>query len=99
MEWLTLTIVLEGTLTDVKAAVENLSVRGPQDYTGPASLAIEVDDRSNPGSEDPSTDSQTVVLTIQGVNDPPTLDAIGNLSITEDAGPQTVQPDRHQSWP
>ncbi len=83
-------IVLEGTLTDVKTAVENLSVRGPQDYTGPASLAIEVDDRSNPGSEDPSTDSRTIVLTIQAVNDPPTLDAIDNLSIAEDAEPQTV---------
>jgi len=83
-------LVFEGTLAQVNSALQELSLRGATNYSGPAQLTIEVDDRSHPGSTDPQTDRQTIDVTISPTNDTPTLDAIDDLTIDENGTPQTI---------
>jgi len=83
-------LVFEGTLNQVNSSLQTLSIRGTANYSGPAQLTIEVDDRSHPGSADPQTDRQTIDVTVGPTNDPPTLDAIEDLTIDESGTPQTI---------
>lgn len=53
---------------------------------GPATITVTVNDNGASNN----TISRTFTVTLNPVNDPPTLDAIPNLTIDEDAGAQTV---------
>jgi Bacterial Ig domain len=65
-----------GTLTFTPAA----------GLSGTATITVTVSD----GQTQNSTVTRTFVVTVNAVNDPPTLNAIGNVTINEDAGQQTV---------
>ena len=43
-----------------------------------------------PRRRPPNTATGTVTVNVTAVNDPPTLDAIGNVTVNEDPGEQTV---------
>src|SRR4029077_35629 len=53
---------------------------------GVATITVTVDD----GQATNNTFSRTFTVTVSAVNDAPTLDALGNLTINEDSGLQSV---------
>jgi List-Bact-rpt repeat protein/Big-like domain-containing protein len=55
--------------------------------SGVATITVTVND----GAPSGNLFSRTFTVTVNGINDPPTLDAIANLSISQDAGQQAVQ--------
>jgi methionine-rich copper-binding protein CopC len=81
-----------GTITDINNALNNLTFTpAPANYNGSASLTILTDDLGNTGVGGNKTDSDTVNITVNPVNDPPSFTLSGNPpTVTEDAGPQTV---------
>ncbi|MEO2014338.1 MAG: M60 family metallopeptidase, partial [Fuerstiella sp.] len=64
------------------------------DQSGTATITVTVEDGGLDGNlstvGDNATFSRTFDVTVNAVNDDPTLDAIGNLTINEDASEQTV---------
>ncbi len=53
---------------------------------GTATITVSVND----GGSENNTTSQDFTVTVNAINKPPTLDPINNLTINEDAGPQTI---------
>ncbi len=53
---------------------------------GSATITVTVND----GQPTNNTVTRTFTVTVNAVNDPPTLDAISDLAVTEDSGPRTV---------
>ena len=72
----------------------SLTFTPPADQSGTAVITVTVEDGGldedlgTPG--DNRTVSQTFQVTVSAVNDAPTLDALDDLTIDEDAGQQTV---------
>ncbi|HYE36515.1 DUF4347 domain-containing protein [Methylocaldum sp.] len=66
------TMIFTGTLTDINAALSTLVYRGNTNYNGSDTLSIQVTDQGNSGSGGPKTDSGSIALTVQAVNDLPT---------------------------
>jgi hypothetical protein len=64
----------------------SLSFTPVADANGTATLTVTVND----GGSVSNTLSRTFTVTVNAVNDPPTLDALSNLTLDEDAGLQTV---------
>ncbi len=58
--------------------------------SGAATITVTVQDNGGTANGGVDTFVRTFTVTVTAVNDAPTLDAIGNLSIAENAGPQTV---------
>ena len=50
----------------------------------------------NDGQSANNTVSRTFTVTVNAVNDAPTLDALSNVTINENAAAQTVEPERDQ---
>lgn len=88
-----LTMEFEGVVADINAALNGMKFRPDPDYFGPASLVITTDDQgqfTGPPSP-PQQDTDTVLITVNPVNDPPVFDPVSDPpAIDEDAGPQTV---------
>jgi uncharacterized repeat protein (TIGR01451 family) len=90
-------IVTNNTNTALFSAQPAISPTGTLTYTpaananGAATITIALHDNGGTagGGQDTSA-TQTFTITVNAVNDAPTLDPIGNLSINEDAGAQTV---------
>jgi len=90
-----------GTIVDINAALNGLVFSSPQDYNGPASVQIVADDQGNTGSGGPLTDTDTVNVTVNAVNDPPTANsqsattpedtALGIILTGTDGDPDVVQ--------
>lgn len=53
---------------------------------GNATITVTVND----GQPTSNTVTRSFIVTINGLNDPPTLNALGNVTINEDAGAQTI---------
>ncbi|NJN75881.1 MAG: DUF4114 domain-containing protein, partial [Synechococcaceae cyanobacterium RL_1_2] len=70
----------------------NLTYTAAPDANGTATLTIvATDDGTTNGAADPQSSSpQTAALTITEVNDAPTFGTLGNQTVAEDAGAQTV---------
>jgi hypothetical protein len=90
-------VVTNNTNTALFSAQPAISPTGTLTYTpaananGAATITIALHDNGGTagGGQDTSA-TQTFTITVNAVNDAPTLDPIGNLSINEDAGAQTV---------
>ncbi|MBI3853350.1 MAG: tandem-95 repeat protein [Verrucomicrobia bacterium] len=67
-------------------ATGSLTFMPAANATGSAVVTVTVDD----GGATNNTVSRTFTVTVNAVNDPPTLDPLTNLTINEDAGLQTV---------
>ena len=77
------TMTFDGTLADVNAALDGLAYAPTADYNGAASLTVVSDDLGNTGSGGAQTDSDTVTITVNPVNDAPVA-SDGTASTNED---------------
>jgi ELWxxDGT repeat protein/VCBS repeat-containing protein len=73
-------MVFRGTETAINAALNGLIYRSPNNFTGAATIAIEVNDNGNTGSGVALSDSQTINITVLGANSPPVIGLPANLS-------------------
>jgi CSLREA domain-containing protein len=73
-----------GKISDINTALDGLKFDPAADYYGSASLTITTDDGGNTGSGGAKTDTDTVSITVNPVNDAPTISDIGDQSTDED---------------
>ena len=78
------TITFAGTLSALNAALNGLVFAPSQDYNGPASVGVTIDDRGNTGSGGALTASASVSVTVTAVNDAPVLSVPGAQTRAED---------------
>ena len=76
-------MTFRGTLSHVNAALSGLVYAPASNYNGPDSLSIAVNDLGNTGSGGALTDSKSVSLTVNPVNDAPVA-ADDSYSLAED---------------
>jgi len=84
----TSTVTVQGTLTAINTALQGLSYQGASNFNGSDSLSIVTSDLGHNGSGGPLTDSDSVAITVNAVNDAPvatiiptTLSATENVSL------------------
>jgi hypothetical protein len=86
-------VVLEGTLTDINAALETLSYTPTKDFVGTQTLDITVNDKGyvlGVSSADPIEVSKAISLTFANTNDAPHLiGTITSATTLEDANAET----------
>jgi Ca2+-binding RTX toxin-like protein len=85
------TMTFDGTIADINAALDD-TVFTPTDadYFGPASVSITTNDLGNTGTGGPQIDTDAIGITVDAVNDAPTLATAANHTSNEDDGPQSV---------
>jgi hypothetical protein len=86
-------MVFTGTIANINTALNNLTFTPPSNFFSPpdATLTILTEDQGNTGCGGNKTDSDTVNITVNAVNDPPSFTIAGNPpTVNEDAGAQTV---------
>jgi hypothetical protein len=81
---LTVTGVTQGTNGAVAIVAGGVQYTPAANFSGTDSFTYTISDGNG------GTATGTVSVTVTAVNDPPTLDPLTNLTIPEDAGPQTV---------
>jgi hypothetical protein len=64
-------LVFTGSISDVNAALNGMSYQPGANFNGSDSLSFVTDDQGNTGSGGPKTDSSSVAITVNAVNDPP----------------------------
>ncbi|MFO0869361.1 MAG: Ig-like domain-containing protein [Pirellulales bacterium] len=78
------TMTFTGSIVDVNAALDNLSFR-PNDYfSGTATLVIGTSDQGQTGLGGIQVDTDTVSITVTAVNDPPVNTVPGPQTLNED---------------
>ncbi|WP_200820139.1 MULTISPECIES: putative Ig domain-containing protein, partial [unclassified Azospirillum] len=80
------TLTLSGSLSDINSFVNAGSVRyqTAADSTASQTLAITINDGGNTGTGGPLSASSSVTLNVTAVNDAPSINAPGSLTVTED---------------
>ncbi|MBN1413504.1 MAG: T9SS type A sorting domain-containing protein, partial [Bacteroidales bacterium] len=71
-------LIYSGTLANINTALNNAWFKGSQDFNGTASISVITDDGND------ETDSESIPITINAVNDPPVITVPGAQSIAED---------------
>ncbi|MBF0434167.1 MAG: cadherin domain-containing protein [Magnetococcales bacterium] len=86
-------LVLLDTLANLTKALTNLNYLGDTLYYGADSLAIELNDMGNVGSGTTVPAATTVAMTLTAINHAPTLTAIADVTVNENAtvGPLSFQ--------
>ncbi len=69
------TVSLTGSVSEVNAALAGLGYQGQPQYNGADTLSIAASDLAHNGSGGALTDSDTVAITVEAVNDAPTVSA------------------------
>jgi len=77
-------MVFTGTLANVNAALATVTYRGNVEFSGSDTLSITVDDQGNTGAGGILSDNDTVGITVNAVNDGPSLSVPGGQSVNED---------------
>ncbi|MDD5309935.1 MAG: cadherin domain-containing protein, partial [Deltaproteobacteria bacterium] len=83
-----------GTLAAINAALNGMSFTPTANYAGVSGVSVDVSDLGNTGSGGAQTDSRSIAITVNGVNDPPvltlpdvqTVDEGGSLVLSVDSG-------------
>ncbi|QLF71648.1 tandem-95 repeat protein (plasmid) [Peteryoungia desertarenae] len=79
------TVTLNGSVTAINAALVGLKYQGKLNFNGTDQLKITTSDNGNTGSGGAKTDTDTVSITVNAVNDAPTVaNAIADQSIEEE---------------
>jgi hypothetical protein len=87
------TMVFTGTLAAVNTALNGLSFTPTLDFNGAASLQIISDDQGFTGTGGALTDTDTVNITVNAVNDAPVVTTTaGSLAYTENDLPTAIDP-------
>lgn len=84
------TMTFTGTVSAITTALNGLSFIPTANANGSASLQIVTNDQGNTGSGGALSDTDTVNITVNAVNDVPSFTKGTNQTVNEDAGPQTV---------
>jgi VCBS repeat-containing protein len=84
------TVTVQGTIANINAALNGMSFTPSLNYNGAASLQIVTNDLGNTGSGGAKSDTDSVAITVNAVNDPPVLTAGGTLSYTENGAAAVV---------
>ena len=69
------TIVLTGTIADINAALDGMIFTPDLGFSGLATVEIDVNDQGHTGSGGQLTDTDTVTIQVNAVNDAPIVDA------------------------
>ncbi|WP_179228285.1 DUF4347 domain-containing protein [Leptolyngbya ohadii] len=77
-------MTLRGTVTSLNAALNNMVFTPNNNFNGSASVKVDVDDLGNSGANGRLTDSKTVNITVERLNDAPVNTMPGAQSIDED---------------
>lgn len=64
-------MVFNGSLDDINAALDGMSFIGLLNFNGDASIAIDINDEGHSGEGGPLTDSETIDVTVTAFNDAP----------------------------
>ncbi|WP_020473898.1 Ig-like domain-containing protein, partial [Zavarzinella formosa] len=84
-------VIVSGTIADINTTLNGLVFTPTHDFNGAASIQVVTNDNGNTGSGISLPVMDTVNITVNPVNDAPTLDDITNpAAIDEDSGEQTV---------
>ena len=84
-------MVFTGLTADVNAALDGLVYAPTANFSGSASLSFSTEDQGNTGSGGNKTDSDSVAITVNSVNDAP--DAVNDSrAFDEDSGANAVNP-------
>jgi hypothetical protein len=78
------TMTFSGTLADINAALNGLSYTPTPNFGGPATLTVTSNDLGSTGSGGSLSDTDTVALNINSVNDAPTNTVPGPQTTNED---------------
>ncbi|MEI8168453.1 MAG: Ig-like domain-containing protein, partial [Rhodoferax sp.] len=81
----TVRVTVTGSLGDVNATLATLVYTGGTNFNGADAISIHVTDQNATGSGGPLVDDKSLAITVQAVNDAPTLTGISAQSYTEDA--------------
>ncbi|MDB4962797.1 MAG: Repeat family [Myxococcales bacterium] len=77
-------MVFTGTISDINAALNNLTLNVPANGSGTGTLSITTNDQGNTGTGGPLSDTDSVSITVNAVNDLPTITTIADQNIAED---------------
>jgi hypothetical protein len=78
------TMTFTGTLTDINAALDGMTFSPALNYNGPATIAVNVNDQGNTGQVGALSDSKTLDVTVDAVNDAPVNVVPVNQTVVED---------------
>jgi hypothetical protein len=79
------TITFTGTVAAINTALNGLAFSSTADFVGAASLQIVTDDQGNTGSGGAQSDTDSIAITVNAVNDAPANTVPGPQSMNEDA--------------
>jgi hypothetical protein len=81
-----------GTISEINALLDGMTYKPDPNYNGTDTLSITTNDNGNTGAGGAKTDSDTLDITVNPVNDAPSFDLPGspNQSVVQDSGAQTV---------
>ena len=77
------TMTFDGTIADLNTALAGLSYQGDLNYNGSDTLNVTISDNGHTGIGGAHSDSSTVAITVNPVNDAPVVTAGGTLNYTE----------------
>ena len=80
----TATMTVQGTIAAINTAMAGMSYAPTANYNGPATLTILTSDLGNTGAGGPLTDTDTVNITVNAVNDAPVNSVPAAQSTNED---------------
>jgi hypothetical protein len=80
------TLTADGTLAEINAALDGLTYTPSADQNGQGSIKVDVTDNNHTGSGGALTDSKTLMIDIEPVNDEPSFTAGPDVSVGEDSG-------------
>jgi hypothetical protein len=78
------TMTFKGTLAAVNAALAGMTYAGAQDFNGADVLTVTTDDLGHNGAGGAQTDTDTVAITVDAVNDAPVNTLPADQSVAED---------------
>jgi VCBS repeat-containing protein len=81
---------IEGTQAAINTALQGLIYQGNLNYFGPDSISIVTSDLGNSGSGGALTDSDSVAITVNAVNDAPVASPVTLAAIAEDSGARLI---------
>src|SRR5204862_508907 len=80
------TMTFTGTSANINAALQGLSFSPNHDYNGPATITITTNDQGNTGIGGALSDSDSVAITVDPVNDAP-VNSVPPAQVTDEDTP------------
>ncbi len=78
-------ITFTGSLANINAALSGLTWTPDENFTGSGSITLTTNDQGNTGAGEALSDSDTVTITVQEVNDAPVVGVPGAQTLAEDS--------------